>query len=120
MGRKKTTRVVEEKTPAILHGECALLGASIPAEAMIEKVKGAFIIVAPSETTGNHHVIDMVEGVQFFTHDKQRYMRNTKPTNIRCLMEHRHDTVTVPPGEWFVGVAQEYDYFEQARRNVRD
>lgn len=105
----------------VLHGECLVASnATIPADAKLIDVKGEYLIVADSETTGNHHVVDRVEGVQFFEKDGTRYMRNTKPTEIRCLHANRHDAITLEPGTYEFGTQQEYDPFTANMRNVRD
>jgi hypothetical protein len=106
----------------ILHGECAIkTHAEIPAEAKLRKVKGKQVIIADSETTGNHHVIDVVKGVEFYdTDDGRSYMKNSVPTKVRCVMADRHDEITLEAGAYEFGIQQEYDYFEQALRNVRD
>jgi hypothetical protein len=39
---------------------------------------------------------------------------------VRCVHADRHDALTVPPGEWELVIAQEFDYFEMSKRNVRD
>lgn len=108
------------KPQVILHGECMVFAAEIPADAQPLNVIGPYLIVADSETTGNHHVIDRAEGVEFFRSGERRFMLNTKPTQIRCLHEKRHDAVTLDPGTYEFGTQQEYDPFAQNLRNVRD
>jgi hypothetical protein len=105
---------------AILHGECIIFEAKIPIEAKPEKIDGAVAIIANSEVTGNHHVIDMTPDIEFYQVDKKRYFKCSSPATVRCLMQERHDTVTLPPGEYGIDIQQEYDYFAQAKRNVAD
>ena len=77
--------------------------------------------IANSEVTGNHHVIDRPSNtVQFFTKDKKRYMRNSEPTNVRCVIADRHTAIPIPAGDWEIGVQQEFDYISMAKRNVQD
>ena len=105
----------------ILHGECMVFRSEIPAEAKRKEVKGGVLIVADSETTGNHHVVDSFEGVNFFEDSGGTiFMQNTKPTKIRCVMTNRHDAIDLDPGTWEFGVQQEYDYFTESLRAVRD
>jgi hypothetical protein len=108
------------KPKAIVHGECILFKATLPKAAVQEHHNTPYVIVADSETTGNHHVIDRPPGVEFFKHDKRRFMKNSVPTEIKCLHTDRHDSVTVAPGTWEIDYQQEYDYFTEALRNVRD
>ena len=113
-----------KKSKGILHGECIVFESKIPANAELEVQKpGAqFVIVANSEVTGNHHVIDLKprNGVQFFKAGAKRYMRNTVPTDIRCVIADRHTNITIPPGEHEIGIQQEFDYFTMAKQNVQD
>jgi hypothetical protein len=108
------------KRKGICHGECIIFESKIPAEGIEEKNEGEFVIVANSETTGNHHVIDMAPDVKFFTHEGKRFMKNSSPATVRCVMADRHDALAIPAGEWEVGIAQEFDYFTKAKRNVAD
>lgn len=83
-------------------------------------VKGGFI-VAPSETTGNHHCIK-VEGaeVEFYEKDGVLYMVNKTPTELFCVDEKRHDTIEIPAGIWKGKPSQEFDHLRQMKRNVAD
>jgi len=110
-----------QTTNGILHGECIIFQSQIPQNAVKEEPKGNFLIIAPSEVTGNHHVIDVPEsGIEFFTHENKRFMKNSIPANVRCLVADRHSDVQVPAGEWEVGIQQEFDYFAMRSRNVAD
>lgn len=108
------------KPEVILHGECMVFAAEIPADATALKVDGPFLIVADSETTGNHHVIDRGPGVEFLEHEGRRFLRNSQPTKIRCVHENRHDAVVLEPGTYEFGTQQEYDPFTENMRNVQD
>lgn len=108
------------KPDVILHGECMCFASSIPTDAAPLEVKGDHLIVADSETTGNHHVVDRKKGVEFFKHGERRFMRNSVPTQIRCVHANRHDAITLEPGQWEFGTQQEYDPFAENMRNVRD
>lgn len=108
------------KPEVIIHGECFVFAADIPADAKPINVDGAYLIVADSETTGNHHVVDRKEGVQFFEKEGRRFMRSSKPTQIRCVHANRHDAITIEPGTYEFGTQQEYDPFAENMRNVRD
>lgn len=91
----------------------------IPSEAVRININ-SYLVIADSETTGNHHVVDASPGVQFFEKGGKKYMRNTKPTKVRCLHKDRHDEITINPGDWEFGIQQEYDPFAENMRNVRD
>jgi len=107
-----------------LHGECALIQASLPVGAtpvsmpMIAAENAA--IIAPSEVTGNHHVIDMEPGVEFFSHEGKNYANSKNPMTVRCVLKERHDAVTLPPGTYLLGFQQEFNYLEMVLQQVRD
>jgi hypothetical protein len=111
---------MKAKTKAILHGECIIFESKIPEDAVLEKQDKSFVIIANSEVTGNHHVIDRPPTVQFFTKDQKRYMRNSKPTTVRCVIAERHTAIPIPAGDWEIGIQQEFDYIAQVKRNVQD
>ena len=117
---KKTDKLNQTKPKGILHGECIIFQSQIPSDATPEVLTGEFTIIAPSETTGNHHVVDLHPGVEFFNKGGTRFFKNSKETSVRCVVADRHDEIKLPPGEYEIGMQQEYDYFEQAKRNVRD
>lgn len=106
----------------ILHGEAMIFPSAIPQDAKpIKPSNGAFHIIADSETTGNHHVIDAVDGVEFFqTDDGKMFMRNSKPTRVRCVLADRHSPIEIEPGNYEFSVQLEYDHFAQNLINVRD
>jgi hypothetical protein len=110
----------EKASSAILHGECGIIQSQIPADATAVKVENNCLIIADSETTGNHHVLDVIPGIEVLEKDNKRFVRNSVPAKVRCVHADRHDALTVPPGEWELVIAQEFDYFEMSKRNVRD
>jgi hypothetical protein len=126
MKRKATNKPAANRIPGFLHGECLVTRIdSIPSDAVSEPVdlsKG-FVIIADSETTGNHHVLDCppAAGVEFFkTPTGKRYVKVDNTTQVRCVVADRHTAIPMTPGTYEIGFQQEYDYFEQAARNVRD
>ena len=111
----------KDKNTVIIHGECMVFPSELPKTATPVVVTGDYLIVADSETTGNHHVVDNYQGVNFFeSSGGTMFMQNTKPTKIRCVMADLHDAIDLEPGTWEFGVQQEYDYFTESLRAVRD
>lgn len=107
----------------ILHGECIVSPSEIPSDAQPKSAApgASYMIVADSEVTGNHHVVDLFEGVQFFeTAERKLFMKNSVPTKIRCVKAERHNEIDLAPGSYAFTYQQEYDYFAEALRNVRD
>jgi len=104
----------------ILHGECIVFRSSLPANALPTKVEGSYKIVADSEVTGNHHVVDVPAGVTFYEADGVTFMQNEVPTHIRCIVAERHNSIELEPGTWEFGTQKEYDYITGELVNVRD
>lgn len=105
----------------ILHGECMVFASSIPANAKKKVVTDKYLIVADSETTGNHHVVDFLDGVNFYENDKGvMFMENSVETTVRCLHADRHDAITLSPGTYEFGTQQEFDPFTARLQNVKD
>jgi hypothetical protein len=115
------------KPIAVVHGECFLYKTTLPENAVKGEIKNGRIILANSEVTGNHHVIDCpevdginVNGVELFFVEDTKFIKNSKPVDVKCVIADRHSNITLEPGVWELGIAQEYDYFAQAKRNVAD
>lgn len=114
------------EVPVILHGEAMIFLSSIPSNAKaIEPNAKSYHIIADSETSGNHHVVDHGPGVQFFEVEnrdgsKTFFMKNTVETQVRCLHDNRHGTETLSPGTYEFGVQEEFDHVAQHVRKVRD
>jgi hypothetical protein len=118
MSKKKNN----ELTNLVLHGEAMVFQSKIPKNVKrIDPSNNDHHIIADSETTGNHHVIDCIDGVELFqSDDGTTYMKNTKPTKVRCVMADRHTAYEFSPGTWEFGIQKEYDHFAQNLINVRD
>jgi len=105
----------------ILHGEAMLFPSKLPADAVeIKPTNDQFHIIADSETTGNHHVVDMVKGTKVYRSGNRTFIANTKPTQVRCVHANRHSAIAMPPSIYEVGIQQEYDHFAQNLRSVQD
>lgn len=105
---------------AILHGEVILHKSTLPTGAKKVSTKGSYHIIASSETSGNHHVIDVHDGVEFYEKDGVLYMKNEVSTDVRCVVKERHDNITLDPGVWEIDKQQEFDYLTMEKRNVAD
>lgn len=78
------------------------------------------IILADSETTGNHHCLQLKNDCELYEKDGIFYLKNQTPIDIYCKLENRHDTITLQPSIWEIDKAQEYDYLTMEKRNVAD
>ena len=106
----------------VLHGEAMILHAILPADAVeIKPSNDTHHIIADSETTGNHHVIDAVPGTRFWKSGNRTFMTNERETRVRCVHPARHNAISLSPGTYEIGEAQlEFDHFAQNLRKVRD
>lgn len=107
----------------ILHGEAMLFPSQLPSDAEpIQSSHAEYHIIADSETTGNHHVIDSVPGVRYFRSKSTGnvFVENTKPTKVRCVHPNRHNAITIEPGVWETTQQLEYDHFSKNLEKVRD
>ena len=77
-------------------------------------------ILANSETTGNHHVLEAQDGLEVYEKDGVFYLVAETEANVSCAMKERHDTETLKPGKYFIKPALEFDHLTQTRRNVAD
>ena len=112
----------DKKTELVLHGEAMIFKSVLPEGVkQIQPSNDSYHIIADSETTGNHHVVDACDGVSFFQDaGGVTYMENTKPTKVRCVHTDRHDPVELEPGVWEFGIQLEYDHFAQNLAKVKD
>ena len=85
-----------------------------------ELINGQFKL-ADSETTGNHHLLKLADGVEMYEDDKGTlYIRNYNDTEISCVDTKRHDVVTLPKGTWVKKPSQEVNHLLNIKREVRD
>ena len=105
----------------IIHGECLISKVeSLPKNVSKKETKGQYQIIAESEVSGNHHVIDIKDGVEFYEKNGILYMKNDVETDVRCIVKERHDNITLEPGVWEIDFQQEYDYLTEEIRRVSD
>lgn len=109
-----------------LHGEVCIkkVKGKMP-EGMnkLAPINGSYMI-AESETTGNHHLLEEVAGVPVFEKDGTLYFRPVKEATVRCVDEKRHDRITLEPcteDEFYIfDRQQEVDHISDEVRAVRD
>jgi len=136
--KKKGTKQMQ-KIKHYQHGEYSMLSLGsieIPpdakpiswAELTADKSYNGDLILCPSESSGNHHVLERNDNIELFTRGDTLYMR-VKPEaqdqtlNVYCVDTARHDAISIPlkAGELLTGQrAMEYDYLEQRSMWVRD
>ncbi len=104
----------------VFHGEVMVKPITqLPKGAKKKKVNG-YQIIADSEVTGNHHVVDVADGVEFYEKDGKLYLEVEKEATVRCLVKERHDAVKIDKGVYEIDFQQEYDYLADNARRVAD
>jgi hypothetical protein len=95
-----------------VQGDVYLVAGAIPGHAAATRSK----TLAEGEATDHAHV---AEGdVEIFELDGTLYLRVGE--SGAEIMHQEHKTLKVPEGEYEVGIVQEYDYFKEEARRVKD
>ena len=103
------------------HGEVVIVKANkIPYGVKKVSANNKCYILAYSETTGNHHLLEEKDGCELFEKDGILYLKNDVPVDVFCAVKERHDNITLEPGIWEIDKAQEYDFLREETRAVSD
>lgn len=108
-----------------LHGEVLIKKQKgrMPQGNIIKPVNGAYK-VADSETTGNHHLLEDIPGLQVIEKDGMFYVRPDRTLTVKCVDEKRHDIIKLDPckeDEYYLFDKQlEVDHLTDEIRSVRD
>lgn len=110
-----------EKLNTWFHGELTIhLIKELPTGSKKVKSDKDFYILADSENTGNHHVLEKKEGIELYERDGILYMKSIVPAEISCVIKERHDSIVLQPGIYEIDRAKEFDYLSMEKRNVAD
>jgi hypothetical protein len=75
-------------------------------------------IVQRGESTGHAHVIDLADpGVEVFETWREKFIAAERSFTIS---HEEHKPLTLPPGNYRVKIAREFDYVQHASRMVVD
>ncbi len=78
-------------------------------------------VIQEGSATGHHHRIaesDLEKATLYMIDWRgERALRCTQAVSIT---HEEHKTVTLPPGDYKIRIAQEYDYLQNVARSVRD
>lgn len=108
-----------------MHGEVLIKKQTghMPVGQVIKPMNGSYI-VADSETTGNHHLLEDIPGLKVIEKDGMFYVRTDKSLTVKCVDTKRHDTITLEPcknDEYYLFDKQiEVDHLNDEIRSVRD
>ncbi len=74
------------------------------------------LTLAEGESTGHHHTITKGEA-ELYEHEGTLFLRVAEEAE---LTHQEHNTITLPKGDYEVGIVQEYDHFAEEARWVAD
>jgi hypothetical protein len=91
----------------------------------VEAVKGKEVkpdergyVFVEGETTGHCHAIKDTEAVKVYEENGVKYVRVIAE---KAVVEHQeHAPVVLPRGNYKIGIVQEYDWFADEIRSVKD
>jgi len=79
--------------------------------------KLSHLTLAYGEATGHHHTI--TEGdAELYEHEGTLFLKVASETAL--LTHQEHNVVTIPKGNWEIGIVKEFDHLSKEQRNVRD
>lgn len=101
------------------HGEATIKPIDeLPDGVKLQPHKGDLILAA-SETVGNHHRIYCEEHqARLYERDGVLYLQVDSPVDLTC--RDKHDAVTIAPGAYEIGAQREWDYLGEMERRVAD
>jgi len=85
--------------------------------AQVEGKKLNHLTLAEGEATGHHHTITKGDA-ELYDKDGTLYLK--VQSDEAELTHQEHNTITIPKGDYVIGIVQEYDHFEEEARNVAD
>ena len=97
----------------IQQGDVLLRRVLIPKSA---KQKDGRAIVAYGEVTGHCHEV-IGDGIEVFEENGTLYVSAPKGGTIQ---HEEHKPITLPPGDYQIGIVREFDHFAEEARRVRD
>ena len=74
------------------------------------------LTLAKGEHTGHHHTITKGDA-ELYDHEGTLFLRVNSEAE---LIHQEHDTITLPKGDYQIGIVREYDHFSEEARQVRD
>lgn len=82
-----------------LHGEVVIKKTKgvIPSGAKKLKPIDGVYKIADSESTGNHHLLEEIEGCDLYEKDGVFYLKTQEKAIVRCVDEKRHDAIEIDP-----------------------
>ncbi len=102
-----------------LHGEATLTKVDSLPDGAVKQPHTGDLIIAASETVGNHHRIYCEEKeASLYERDGVLYLKVESPVGVVCA--DKHDKALLDPGVYRVGKQLEWDYVGKMARSVAD
>lgn len=102
-----------------LHGEATLTTVDKLPGGAVKQPHNGDLIIAASETVGNHHRIFCEEKeASLYEKDGTLYLKVESPVGVVCA--DKHDRAVLDPGVYQVSKQREWDYLEKMERSVAD
>ena len=87
---------------------------------VVSEIKGKklnHLTLAKGEATGHHHTIAK-GNAELYDHEGTLFLRvNSEEAE---LTHQEHSTITIPKGDYKIGIVREYDHWAEEAKNVRD
>ncbi len=92
---------------------------------LVDEVKGKEVkadsrgyVFAEGETTGHYHAVKEIKDTKMYEENGIKYFCVEKES---AVVEHQeHGAITLPKGNYQIGIVKEFDPFEEEIRNVKD
>lgn len=102
-----------------LHGEAILITVDALPKGAKKLPHNGDLIIAASETVGNHHRIFCEEKeATMYEKDGILYLKVESPVGVVCA--DKHDKAVLEPGFYQIDKQREWDYIGQMERQVAD
>ncbi len=97
----------------------------IPEGLKVKKTTEGFNVLAYGEITGHAHCLVSDKTIVFEDGEKM-YLKCTEEVELKhqkldgTQAQDAHQTITLPKGDYQIGIVKEFDYFTGESRNVAD
>lgn len=92
-------------------------------DVLFKKVNGVkgrelnHLVIAEGELTGHKHVVTSGEATLY---EENGVLYLHVDSDEAVITHEEHKSVTIPKGDWEIGIVQEYDHFAEEARRVKD
>ena len=98
------------------HGDVLIRETAKPEKAVLKET-AATLTLAEGEATGHHHTLYGDLPISLFEYDERRFLELQKSVSLR---HQEHKEIRIDPGQYEIIIENEWDYFEEELKRVRD